>query len=196
VRLPALEKNILIYRALQMTLFLFYAEDLRRQIVESVGPLAIRNKTPELKGARLLKAIFRTLEDDRIISRVESIELQGLLEHRNKIAHEIQLLTGDIAIPGRAYRFRDHLPLKYDYAAVGKIKEWRKALDDRLPSKYVITLSFDGLLFEAAEYAYEKELSTLKRRIDRQFSVRRKQIQESRSRPSRSNRSRVEHAPV
>lgn len=167
-----------------MALFLFYAEDLRRQIVESVGPLARRNKTPELKGVKLLKAIFRTLEDDRIISRVESAELQGLLEHRNKIAHEIHLLTGDIEIPGRAYRFRDHLPLTYDYAAVGKIKQWRKVLVDRLSSKYIITLSFDGLLFEAAEHAYEKELSTLKRRIDRQFSIRGKQIQESRSRRS------------
>ena len=34
MRLPALEKNILVYRALEMTLFLFYAEDARRQIID------------------------------------------------------------------------------------------------------------------------------------------------------------------
>ena len=139
-----------------MTLFLFYAESLRRQIVESVGRVVRHNTTPEPKGAKLLKAIFKKLENDQIISRPESEGIQELLEHRNRIAHEIHLLSGDIEIPGRGFRLGEYLRFKYDYAAVERIKKWSEELPDRLRSKYVLSLSFDRVVFEAAEHAYEK----------------------------------------
>jgi hypothetical protein len=167
MRLPALEKNILVYRALQMTLFLFYAESVRRQLVESVG-----RSMRCIKGAKLIKRIFAELETQKILSPVESAELQSLLEHRNTIAHEVHRLTGDIEVPGRSYGFGRSLELKYDYSALKKIKGWHTKLDRTLGAQYILVISFDGLLFEAAERAYEKELAALRRRIERLYDIR------------------------
>lgn len=176
MRLPALEKNILVYRALQMALFLFYAENLRRHLINSVGRSTRQRGGVELKGAKLLEAIFQKLKEDQVLSSLESTELQELLEHRNQIAHHIHLLTGDIDFPGRLRSFRDFLKLKYDYKALDKMKKWDDMLVSRLAKKYVVTVSLDYALFEAAEHAYERELSSLRKRIDRQFKIRQKQI--------------------
>jgi hypothetical protein len=175
VRLPALEKNILIYRALQMALFLFYSEDLRRQLIASVAPV-VRDSQPPLKGGKLLKRIFRELESRTILTPAESAEMQSLLEHRDTIAHNIQLLTGDIHIPGRRYRdIATYLRLKYDYRALARIKHWNKMIWAKLRPHFTLTISWDPLLFEAAEHAYEKELASLRRRIDRQYELRKRE---------------------
>jgi len=120
MRLPALEKNILVYRSLEMTLFLFYSEDLRRRIID-VGRHLPKARAESLKGGKLLKAILDAVVAEGAISTAESEELQGLLEHRNTIAHEIHLLTADIDVPGRGYQFRGLSRVKYDYAALRKI---------------------------------------------------------------------------
>lgn len=176
MRLPALEKNILVYRALQMAQFLFYSESLRKQLVSTVGASLATKKKKELKGSKLLREIFKLLEDDKSLTNSESTEIQALLEHRNRIAHEIHLLTGDIEIPGRNYRFKKYLKLKYDYEALEKIKKWHKELWRRISRRHILKLSFDSLLFEAAEHAYERELIALRKRIDRQFLARKKTI--------------------
>jgi hypothetical protein len=177
MRLPALEKNILVYRALQMALFLFYAEDLRRFIVETLEPVVKRHsKAAELKGAKLLKKIFAMLVSDKVISLEESNELQQLLAHRNTIAHEIHMLTGDIQAPGLPYGFRESLRLRYDYSALNRMKKWHKVLPTRFMAKYIMVVSFSGVLFDAAESAYERELVSLKRRIDKQFMQRKKAL--------------------
>ena len=106
------------------------------------------------------------------ISSRESAELQRLLEHRNIIAYKIHLLTGDIDVPGRGYQFRGLSGVGYDYNALSKIRRWHRAVYDRIPIRGVMTLMADGLLFEAAEWAYEVELAALKKRIDRQLKVR------------------------
>jgi hypothetical protein len=180
MRLPALEKNILVYRGLQMILFLFYAEELRRQLVETVGPVARRHtNSPDMKGERLLKAIFSTLVRHQVVSRKECEELQQLLDHRNAIAHKIEHLMGDIEMPGRRYGFRSYLGLRYDHSALGRMKKWREELPSRFKSKYTIVVSMGGLLFEPAERAYETQLSILKRRIDKQFTKRKAALRQS-----------------
>lgn len=131
---------------------------------------------PELKGAKLLRVIVKTLESDGSVSRIESGELQELLEHRNKIAHEIHLLTGDIDVPGRGYPFSGPPRITYDYTALSKIREWQKSIYDRMPIRGEVTLSMNGVLFEAAERAYEAELTALKKRINRQISIRRNRV--------------------
>ena len=119
-----------------------------------------------------MKRIFQHLESDGTINSKESIEIQNLLDYRNRIAHDIQLLTADIEIPGRNYNFSKYLRDKYDYEALGKIKSWEKELPHRLSKKYILNLSFHALHFEAAEQAYEKELSALEKRINRQYRKR------------------------
>ena len=152
MRLPALEKNILVFRALQMALFLFYAEDLKRTLIGSVGAV-IHEQKKDLKGGKLLTAILKRLISEDLLSQPESLELQNLLEHRNQIAHQIQRLTGDIEIPGRRYRFRHYLQLDYDYAALNRVKKWQQVIWTRLHRHYRLPLSLDPLLFEAAEKA-------------------------------------------
>lgn len=188
MRLPALEKNILVYRALEMTLFLFYAEDARRHLIDLGRHLIPKKAARELKGGKLLRAIFDSLVNEGSISRADSEELQGLLEHRNTIAHEIHLLTGDIDVPGRGYQFRGLSRVKYDYTALTKVSKWHKAVYGRIPIRGEVTLSMDGLLFEAAERAYEAELAALRRRINRQFRVRKERIERARARSSDSIR--------
>jgi hypothetical protein len=178
MRLPALEKNILVYRALQMALFLFHAEDIKRQLIGSVGRVVLKGSKNNLKGSTLLKAIFQRLESEQALTEAESTELQELIEHRNQIAHHIHRLTGDIEIPGRRYNFQNYMKLQYDYNALKRIKRWRNILWKRLRANYVLILSLDPLLFEAAEHAYERELKSLKQRIDRQYESRKRKILE------------------
>ncbi len=174
MRLPALEKNILIYRALQMALFLFHAENLRRQLIGFVAP-RVRNTRPPLKGGKLLKRIFRELENRSLLTPVESAEVQSLLEHRDVIAHNIHLLTGDIQFPGGKYRdIATYLKLNYNYRALNRIKHWDDTIWTRLRGQFSQEVSWDPLLFEAAEHAYERELVTLRKRINRQNELRKR----------------------
>jgi hypothetical protein len=178
MHLPALEKNILVYRALQMALFLFHAEDIRRQLIGSVGRVVLKGTSKNLKGGPLLKAIFRRLVSEQALTEAESTELQELIEHRNQIAHHIHRLTGDIEIPDRKYNFQHYMKLQYDYNALKRVKRWRDILWKRLRANYTLILSLDPLLFEAAERAYEGELKSLKQRIDRQYESRKRKILE------------------
>jgi hypothetical protein len=179
MRLPAFEKNILIYRALQMALFLFYAEDIKRQLIGSVGRCVAKETKKSLKGGKLLKAIFQRLVSERTLTKAESTELQELIEHRNQIAHHIHRLTGDIEIPGSKHNFQRYIKLHYDYDALKRVKKWRDNLWRRLRTKYVLVLSIEPLLFEAAEHAYNGELKSLKQRINRQYESRRKKLIEN-----------------
>lgn len=194
MRLAALEKNVLVYRALQMALFLFYAEDIKQQLVLSVGPEVRKRERAELKGGKLLRAIFRMLVKEQLISSSESTELQELLEHRNHIAHHIHLLTGDVELPGRRCNFPHSFKLRYDYKALTRLKNWQKDLWRRLERKYWIVVSPNPLLFEAAEHAYQSELLSLKRRINRQIEIRRKRIGEKR--PNKDALQATAAAPV
>lgn len=180
MRLLALEKNILIYRALQMALFLFHAEDLKRTLVGSVGAKMRREKEENLEGGKLLIKIFQRLVREGILTQSESTELQNLIEYRNQIAHEIHHLTGDIEVPGRRYGLRHYLKLRYDYDALNRVKKWHHVLGNRLLRHYMMQYSCDSLIFEAAEKAYQVELKSLRKRIDRQMAERRRQIADRR----------------
>jgi len=109
-----------------MVLFLFYAEEVRRQLITSVGRTVNKHRagTP-LKGGPMLVAVFQALEDQGLLSRAESCELQDLKEHRNKIAHQIHTLLGDIEVPTRRLLIHRYLRgIGYDYSALGKVRAW------------------------------------------------------------------------
>jgi hypothetical protein len=163
-----------------MALFLFYAEDIKQQLVLAVGPEVRKRGKANLKGGKLLEAICQRLVGENLLSESESAELQDLIEHRNQIAHHIHLLTGDVELPGRRYGFQQYLNLRYDYAALTRLKKWQEVLWRRLEKKYWIVVSPSPLLFEAAEHAYQRELLSLKRRIDRQIEIRRKKVADKR----------------
>ena len=175
-RLPALEKNILVYRALQMSMFLFYSESVRRLLVDTVGAKIRTKSGQDLKGAKLMKVIFSSLVHEAILTVEERNEIEALIDHRNTIAHDIYRLTGDIELPGRRYGFAKHLGLSYDYKALERIMRWKSLLWEKLAPTHILTIGLDWPLFEAAEAAYSHELSSLRKRIDRQFKERRRKL--------------------
>ncbi len=65
-----------------------------------------------------------------------------------------------------------YLKLNYNYVALDRIKHWHDTMWARLRTEFLFTLSWDSVLFEAAEHAYQHELKALRRRIDRQYAAR------------------------
>lgn len=94
--LPALERNVLQYRAFEMMIILFEIEDLKR---------FIRQRIPEGTKDRDKKAC-NSLVLDGIITNQESKEIKKFMDYRNLIGHDIHKLTFDVSrefIPSKAY---------------------------------------------------------------------------------------------
>src|SRR5262249_60171051 len=90
--LPALERNILKYRALEMVIILFTAEDLKNFVVEAAQH-AYNSRDPSGRGCipegakNPYKKACDVLVSDDILSYVESDEIRRLVNYRNDIAH-------------------------------------------------------------------------------------------------------------
>ncbi len=180
MKLPALEKNILKYRAFQMILVLFHAESLKRLIVNSIQETdrllsEADRKLPEGSKYTVGKA-FQILVEDSVLTADESEEVQRLIDYRNDIGHRIHELTQDIGHPEKPDDFLDYVDIKYNYDALQKLKHFRKKIEEGLSGKYIISLSFDSVSFENSEIAYIEELNRLHDRITRQFDERKDKI--------------------
>ncbi len=173
--LPALEKNILKHRALEMALILFQAESLRRFVVDSIKATD-HLRIPDGSKKPLQKA-WAILVDEGILLRHESDELQELIDYRNDIAHRIHVLTGDITNPYSSQKHLRELQAKYRYDALGKIESYRRKIEDGLRTRFEMSLSLDSVYFEEAEKAYKEELNRLRKKIARQIRIRREKIQ-------------------
>lgn len=118
------------------------------------------------------KKLWAALVEDQILSEAESAEIQDFIDYRNQIAHRIEDMTFDLS--------RDHFSssvlqvkgVQYRHEALRKIESYRSLLEDRMRSRYVMSLSLSGLRFESAEKTYKQELSRLARQIHRQFAQR------------------------
>ena len=180
MKLPALEKNILKYRAFQMILVLFHAESLKRLIISSIQETdrllsEADRELPEGSKYTVGKA-FQILVEDSVLTADESEEVQRLIDYRNDIGNRIHELTQDIGYPEKPEGFLDYVDIKYNYDALQKLKHFRKKIEEGLSGKYIISLSFDSVSFENAEIAYIEELNRLHDRITRQFDERKEKI--------------------
>jgi hypothetical protein len=184
-RLPALEQNILRYRAMEMVLALFYAEDLRKTIIGCVQTtdrmkrvLDDKAEQPEHVAAGAgnpLQKALAALVADQTLSEDEKREIEKLINYRNDIAHRLEELTADISLNkvAREYaRFRPTHGPKYDYYATERLRFYRRLVEERTRRKHVLQLSIAPLLFEGAEKALTLGLRRLRRTIDRQFAAR------------------------
>jgi hypothetical protein len=173
-KLPALEKNILKYRALQMVLLLHEVESLRSFLI---GSIRGTDSLPWHAGSERLPAgtrspmqkAFRVLVDEAIITEVESEDLLTIVELRNKVGHTVHELVEDISAPP-SLRKRDH---SYDYSALERFERYRRRIERGMMSKFVLQLDFRGVVFEQAEATFKEELARLLKRIDRQYAERR-----------------------
>lgn len=89
-RLPALERNILKYRAFQILLCLFYAEQIKSFVLNTIG----RKQKNQRKSMKI--ALAHAVAEG-ILSHEESDELWKLIRYRDVIAHEIQHLMDDVS---------------------------------------------------------------------------------------------------
>lgn len=185
-RLPALERNILKYRALEMVMVLFRAERLKRFVLDTIRTTDRSRKifdtrTKEripLNAAKVYKKAWAALVADGILTQRESNEVQSLIDYRNTIAHRIELLTVDINGDRSARDLQEFWGVKYDYKALKKLRHYHAKIERGFLSKaYIFLATLEGIGFEAAEKTYEDELRRLGRKIDRQFAVRREEIE-------------------
>jgi len=184
VRMPALEKNILKYRLIEMTIILFHAESLKRFIIDSIRATDELHHKFDKRAQRLptgtkkvLQKAFEILVQDGILTKDESDELHGLIVYRNDIAHRIHQLTADIVHPEKPENRLRQLEFKYRYDALGKFEQYRTKIEQGLQSRYILSLSLDSVFFENAEQTYKEELRRLHKKITRQFEIRKRQIE-------------------
>ena len=172
LKLKALEKNILKYRALQMVLLLHQVETLR---VFMIGSIRATDKLQDTDKKRLPEGTKKPLEQalailvqKDVITDADSRDLQNIVAIRNKIGHRVHDLVKDITAP-EIFSGRDPV---YDYYALARFETHRDKIS-RGMAKHFILLMGDDILFDRAEEAYKEELARLHKRIDRQYSIRR-----------------------
>src|ERR1700688_4393495 len=131
-RLPALERNILKFRAFEMMLSLFYAEELKQLLVSTLK--VSEHWRPDAKkrfkkGTKLHYAMAADvfLKEGQL-SKDERTELKTLIDFRNDIAHELHMLTFDVGRSGFTRRMLRIQKPKYDYAKLERLKHYRKVL--------------------------------------------------------------------
>jgi hypothetical protein len=178
-RLLALERNIIKLRGLQMLLVLFYAEELKRDVLGRVratdklmGGLSGRKS----KSARVPEGIKNPVEKaltalvaDRAITPADKSEMTNLIDYRNAIAHQMHNLLADVS-PERAVRqmlpFRPDKTPEYDYDAVERLQHFHNLLDGLYKThSYINELSYNKLFFRSAEKMFLSEIRRLKLKV-------------------------------
>jgi hypothetical protein len=186
-RLPAYERNILKLRAMQMLLTMFYAEELKRRVLDMIqttdglwNRLKSDNERPERvpKGAK--NPVGRALDaliQDGSITEVEKAEIVALIDYRNLIGHRMHELVADLSTEQFARELSDFgsdRVKEFDYEAVERLQYFRRKLGDL--HRYAATLSMNGLMFESAERTFLAEIKALKRKIGKLARARQKDL--------------------
>jgi hypothetical protein len=189
-KLPALERSILKFRAMQILLMMFYAEELKRHVLGFIqstdrlmaltsGSKNLLERVPKGTKNAVDKAL-NALVADGAITIVEKSEIVGLIDYRNIIGHEIHSLFADMSIGHVAQHSVAHNPdfaKKYDYIAVGRLQYFRNLFDELYKThSYVTMISFNSLEFKTAERTFLAEIKRLDRKISRLVIIRQAEI--------------------
>lgn len=185
--LPALEQNILKLRAMQMVLVMFYAEELKREVLDCIQTsdqwLARYQKSYIERAPRGVKnpvdKALDALIADGAIKPHDKKEIVELIDYRNMIAHQMHIMLADLSPTPYARdlaAFGPHTP-KYNYEAVKRFQHYQKLIDDLyVKHHYITTLSMNTLLFRAAEKTLLAEIKRLDRKMKRQVAERNEAI--------------------
>lgn len=175
MRLPALEKNLLKYRTLEMALSLFYAQSLKNLIIESLhstDKLFNHNRFSKDTKKPLQKALKILLEEN-ILTETETQEIEHLIDYRNDIAHHIEQLTQDIRHPDEPFDSLQFLRPKYNYDIPQKLQFYIRKIEKGFQSHYyVVNISLDTYFFQHTEQTYMEEIGRLHKKIINQMEKR------------------------
>ncbi len=176
-KLPALEKNILKYRALQMVLLLHQVESLKAFVLGSIRAsdrIRSGRYTPMLPDGtkKIFKKVWEILVKEEIITEVASNDIQNIIALRNDIGHSIHDIVMDISGPDFLLQNKK----AYDYYALERFERYREKISKGMQAKFVLEIGFRELSFEEAENTYKEELTRLHKKITRQYSIRERQI--------------------
>jgi hypothetical protein len=188
-RIRALEHNIVKYRAMQMTLAIYYAEEIRRVVITAIQTQDKFSKSlkPNETTERLPPGAKRPLEkalaiwvDEKLISQNEADDIKRLVDYRNDIAHRMHLLHADLSkyrwVKDRQ-KYGPQDKVQYDSDAAVEMEALLRLLNDRLrAASRVLTLNPNALLFDAAEKSLKQELKSLRLKIDNLFRQRKLEI--------------------
>jgi hypothetical protein len=188
-RLPALERNIMRFRSMQMVLVLFYAEQLKQKVlnlIQNTDSLHARLKSgpPERvpKGVKnQVKECLNALVADGAISADERDEIKRLIDYRNVIGHEVHKLVADLSTERhiRDLDFAPDLVVAYDYKAVDRLRHYLDLFGgQQIAHRYVVMLSMDSLMFVSAERTLLADIRKLNAKILRQMAERNQRLRE------------------
>ena len=180
-KIPALERNILKYRAVQMILIIFYCEHLKRKI-RSVAENHLQSPNrresdtkpvgTDLREQLSQRKSMAILQNLRLIDEAEASEIRDLIDFRNTIAHQVHKVVSDIA-SSSLVRQLESLTKGYNYHAADRLKYYIDVLDKRLwQNGHALIIGFEPLQFESAEKVYAQELANMRKIIDRQYTER------------------------
>ena len=154
-------------------LVLFYVENLRRFIVNSVeinDELFGRARLRGLKAGKKVQAVREALVSDGVISQAVSDEVLELLEYRNRIGHKVHELTVDIGSYSHLGPRESvtGVPIQaYDYTAAKRAKKLKTTIERGMCGKFGMVIGLGSLRFEAAERVYLSEIERLKKRVNK-----------------------------
>lgn len=187
-RLRALEQNILKLRAMEMALILFYAEDLRQDVLGCIRAtdllIAGGNGPPQGRlppdAKKPFQKALKLMVEDGVLTQDETAEIGRLVDYRNNIAHQIQSLTSDVSYDRWSLgklRLRKPGEPQYDDKALERIKHYRRLVGQRTWDKYAaMTANFAFLDFAPAERTFNQEIRRLKRKIAAQRKERQAEV--------------------
>ncbi|PIO99442.1 hypothetical protein [Pleomorphomonas carboxyditropha] len=178
-RLPALEQNTLKLRAMQMMLVMFYAEELKRKVldlIQATDGLAARLQPAGSRHERVPKGTknpvdkaLNALIDDGAIAPDEKVEIVSLIDYRNAIGHRMHELVADFSTERYVrdlFEYGSDRIKEFDYGAVERLQHFHRRIGSLYRTHhYVMTSSANKLMFKAAERTFLSEIKRLKRKI-------------------------------
>jgi hypothetical protein len=183
---PALETNLLRLRAMQMLLVLFYAEELKRAVLDSIRATdrigkAIGSRSQDRVPQGIKKPVEKALAAlvvDKAITISEKREIEALIDYRNAVGHQVHSLLADVASKGSIReRALGMAKLKkipeYQDDAVDRLRHFLKRMNGLYRTHYYVrTFNFNGVMFHSAERVFLAEIKRLKSQVRRLSAVR------------------------
>lgn len=173
--LPALERNIIKYRSMQVLIFSFYIEDFKKTIKSTLETKLIYTHFKDYQNEIPPKNMGESmdmLERKGLISNEDRAEYKKLVKYRNQVSHEIELMFFDLTQDDAADICKAYKAIKYDYECTDRIKQLRAKILSNLSRNLLLCVSMRENMFEAVEKTFNHEMEKLETRIEKGINQR------------------------